>query len=106
VREISTPETGAIHAETRFRKAKAACIVEDGYKLIWHRQTDRLEFFDLQNDPSETPNLHSAQIERASDLKARLKDQARERQESAIATPAAKLSPEEIEQLRTLGYLP
>jgi arylsulfatase A-like enzyme len=107
--DIAAPRSVPIYAETRFRKMDAASIVEDGYKLIWHRQTDRLELFDLRSDPAETLDLHAVQIARASKLKATLenwlKEQDRERRESAVAMPPAHLSREEIEELRALGYL-
>lgn len=108
-REIDPPDADPTYAETHFRRMDAASIVEDGHKLIWHRQTDRIELFDLRNDPGETRDLHAAQAIRASDLQTKLRiwlnDQKRERPESATASPAAELSPEEAEQLRALGYL-
>jgi arylsulfatase A-like enzyme len=106
----NSPEAHATHAETRFRGMDAASIVEDGHKLILHRQTGKLELYDLRSDPGETQTLHFAQNTRASRLKARLQSllefHVRERQVADITMPPAKLSPQEVEELRALGYLP
>jgi arylsulfatase A-like enzyme len=108
--EVDPIPAHAIHAETRFRRSDAATILADEYKLIWHQETGRLELYDLREDPGETQSLHSLQAARAVRLKNRLENflafHTREREESVVATPAARLSPEEVEQLRTLGYLP
>jgi len=72
------------------------------YKLHFNRLSGRRELFDLARDPGERTDLAAAQPAITAELAARLE---RFMQIRGEAAPPARLTPEEIEKLRSLGYL-
>jgi arylsulfatase A-like enzyme len=77
----------------------------DGHKLIvW--PDERLELFDLRTDPGETDNLDSREPERVAALLEELRFTLRGLGgEDRDDGTAPELTPEQIERLRSLGYV-
>jgi arylsulfatase A-like enzyme len=73
-----------------------------GYKLHFDRLSGRRMLFDLGRDPGERDDRAAAEPAVVADLKARLD---RFMQIRGEAGPPARLTPEEVEKLRSLGYL-
>jgi len=76
------------------------------YKGVYDAQSGSLEIYDLASDPGETEDLAQREPALAAELSALLAD--RHAQITALAPPAEaiELDPNEIEQLRALGYAP
>jgi len=72
------------------------------YKLHFNRLTGRRELFDLTADPGERVDRAAAEPAVTGELGARLE---RFMQIRGEAAPPSRLTPEEIEKLRSLGYL-
>ncbi len=83
-------------------------LVLDGLKLIYHASSNQYELFDVKTDPREKNNLINETKYRmqVKDLKIRLN---RIRKEDFLGIPGdknnRKLSNEEIEKLKSLGYV-
>jgi arylsulfatase A-like enzyme len=73
-----------------------------GYKLHFNRLTGRRELFDLSRDPGEGVDRAASEPAVTADLRARLE---RFMQIRGEAAPPSRPTPEEIEKLRSLGYL-
>ena len=100
-------EQSNIKTEIFARKGNMFSIIHDGFKLIYTRQKKRYELFDLKTDPNEEHNLidDHEHRERAKDLALRLKRIAEEdRLKLNVVSERLKLSNEEIEKLKSLGY--
>ena len=104
--DAGRPDTS--YAETSFRGSDAAAVVAPPHKLIWLRNDDSWELFDLVGDPGETRDLSAEHPKRrealGSLLHAWLEAGARARAEAGVPAPALDLPPETLEQLRALGY--
>jgi arylsulfatase A-like enzyme len=72
------------------------------YKLHFDRLTGRRALFDLSRDPGERVDRNASEPAVAAELGARLE---RFMQIRGEAAPPARLTPEEVEKLRSLGYL-
>jgi hypothetical protein len=72
------------------------------HKLLFDRLTGRRQLFDLSRDPGERVDRLGAEPAVAADLGARLERFMRVQGEAA---PSRRLTPEEIEKLRSLGYV-
>lgn len=72
------------------------------YKLHFDRLTGRRALFDLVRDPLERVDRAASEPAVTADLEARLE---RFMQIRGEAAPPARLTPEEVEKLRSLGYL-
>ena len=90
--------------------ADSFAIFADGWKLIWNVvvRDDRpeLELFDHRTDPLDLVNIAGQNPEVVADLRLQLEEW-RKMTEAAKVTPdgeGADVSPEELEQLRALGY--
>jgi arylsulfatase A-like enzyme len=57
-----------VHPDTK----KYMVITQDGFKLIYNREANSFELFDLRNDPREERNLFDRQPEKAGEMKALL----------------------------------
>ncbi len=86
------------------RKRKLHGIVQGNYKMIYARDLDQYELYDLSSDPGEKTNLAEQRRDVVRKLDRRLK-----RWSEQIAQPAnaasTELSPEEVENLRAMGYM-
>ena len=81
-------------------------LVEYPYKLIRNLDTEDLMLYDLASDPGERHNLSVSEPELVADLLAkleRLHATAEAATKDATATP--ELSPDELDALRSLGYI-
>jgi arylsulfatase A-like enzyme len=90
--------------------ADSFAVIADGWKLIWNVvvRDDRpeLELFDHVNDPLNISNVADHHPEVVADLRLQL-EQWREMTEAQKVRPDGEgvdVSPEELEQLRALGY--
>ncbi len=99
-----------VFSETRFRGSDAASVVVGNHKLILERGRGEAELFELGDDPRETQDVGHLQPEKKAELEALL---ARWLAEARAARsgredsgPAANVTPEILQQLRALGYLP
>ena len=98
---------------TPYRNARGEenmVICEGSWKAIWNLQLDRVELYDLQEDPDETRDLSEQEPE----IAARLMRHGIERRAAMRAAFEAKgggeqsalpLSEEQRERLRALGYM-
>jgi arylsulfatase A-like enzyme len=77
-------------------------VQQGRWKLHYGRPDDRFALYDLATDPGERTDLAAQQPERLAELRALLEPQLGPR---SRAEQREELSPEEIEQLRELGYL-
>jgi arylsulfatase A-like enzyme len=90
--------------------ADSFAVLADGWKLIWNEviRDDRpeLELFDHRNDPLDLINVADQHPEVVADLRLQI-DRWRKMTEDQKVKPdgeGADISPEELEQLRALGY--
>jgi arylsulfatase A-like enzyme/Flp pilus assembly protein TadD len=78
-------------------------VRQDGWKFI---RAPRPELYDLANDPAEETNLYDSNPDRARLLESTLQEMLDEyRGHLAETAPKEDLDEEEIEKLRTLGYV-
>jgi len=94
-------ETGMVKDKFKFS------ILADGFKLIHTPLYDRYELFDLKSDFNEENDLitNPAYRERREDLKVRLKRICKEDFLRLGTIKSPKLTEEELETLRSLGYV-
>jgi arylsulfatase len=87
---------------------KKSSIVLDGFKLIYTPEFQQYQLFDLKTDPHEEHDLiyDDSYRERGEDLKVRL-DRIRNEDFLGLRVPKRrrKLTDEEIEKLKSLGYV-
>jgi len=85
------------------RFADHRSVVTDGYKLIWNKDSDAIELYDLEADPLERSDLAETEVETARALKQMLMewDQNRDHHDAG----RVDLTPEDIRALEALGYL-
>ena len=90
--------------------ADSLVAVADGWKLIWNVivRDDRPEFelFDHVNDPLDLVNLADGHPERVADLRGEIESWRTMAEAAKVSTDGEEgdVSPEELEQLRALGY--
>ncbi len=108
-RAVFTERKNAPGEETE-GTADSFVAIADGWKLIWNVivRDDRPEFelFDHVNDPLDLVNLADDHLEVVADLHGEI-ERWRTMAEAARVTPdgdGGDVSPEELEQLRALGY--
>jgi arylsulfatase len=91
--------------------ADSFAVIADGWKLIWNTvvRDDRaeLELFDHINDPLNLVNLADQHPKMVADLKEELErwQSMTEAERVEGAGGSAEMSPEELDQLRALGYV-
>jgi hypothetical protein len=59
------PRERGVHPESK----KYMVVTQDGYKLIYNRNYNTFELFDLNNDPQENHNLYNRDVVRAEAMK-------------------------------------
>ncbi len=75
-------------------------------KIIYSREAKRYEIFDLSKDPGEKNNLYSAGENKSERLKKKLAQWVAKQHRVKLSPAQHKpLSPEEIKQLQSLGYI-
>lgn len=109
------PETRNIFLEVDFKsagvKAYKAAVIFDNHKLIFNKEDKSWEYYDLLKDPDEKNNLAQGTESIPETQKQVLINYLEKHNISgstikeAEADQAAGKTPEEIEQLKTLGYL-
>ena len=57
------------HQQLHPKSKKYMVLTQDGYKLIYNRDPNTFELFDLNNDPHEQKNLHGRMPERAAEMR-------------------------------------
>ena len=77
-------------------------IRQDHYKLHFNRVTGKLELYDLVNNPEENIDVSSKHTPLVKLMRSRLRDFLRISRTGRTVDP---LSPEEVELLKSLGYL-
>lgn len=83
-------------------------VIVDGLKLIYTTENKKYELYDLNTDPYEERNLinNPGYQEQAEDLKRRLyRIQREDLLDLNIVNRPMKLSPEEMQRLKSLGYV-
>ena len=93
--------TGRLLLRPYLRNVTQQKIEHDGYRLLWSAYGDTYELYDVESDPGEQHNLAAERPEIVERLKPLLKKSV-----SSWHFPAPyEPSPEELEQLRSLGYI-
>jgi arylsulfatase A-like enzyme len=80
-------------------------VVMDNWKLIHHFDDDHLELFDLAADPGETTNIYKSHPPVLDDLMFLLDQRLAEMASQSQSGAQAGLSDEDIQRLKSLGYL-
>lgn len=81
-------------------------IRSDRWKLIWNREEDRHELYDLVEDPGETKDLALVEKLVVEDLSKELRGWiAQRRPVTDVALPTEEPTEEEIRRLQALGYV-
>lgn len=90
-------------AETTSNRVHLRSVLAENWKLILDVNTDEVELFDLARDPGEQSNVAAASPERARTLRQRL-----DAHFDSLTPPPeipTRPGPENLEQLRALGYI-
>lgn len=94
-----------IFSETR-RYKKVTAVIQDGIKLVYDEGKDRVQFFDLQYDPSEREALSA--MDAGDHLLVELAE-FRQRTQEGLARlereDEIEITDEELEKLKALGYV-
>ena len=105
---------GVIFAEVDYRpgdrelpikRTHKKAILIDRFKLIRDDETGTVEVYDLEADPGERENLAPTRPELVDRLLPVLRSALERAAEGAVEGGVRKLSEEEVERLRSLGYL-
>jgi arylsulfatase A-like enzyme len=98
-RDVIFSETG--------RWGDQECIVSGDWKLVNDRASNQLRLYNLASDPGETRDVSTANREELRRLRAKLRgaDFDLDMERSRFRVMAPKLTPQEIEKLKSLGYI-
>lgn len=106
--ERTDSATGPVHAQSSLKAVKTVKGVSftvDGWKLISSELPQKTEeLYDLEADPGEKTNLIAREADKAAALRQQLR--AFEKTLEEAESDMVDLTEEEIDQLRSLGYLP
>ena len=80
-------------------------LVVDGFKLIETVQDASLELYDLENDPAESDNLVDQAPEIIAELSEALLEQVARAEDNARTSEEQTLTDEQMQRLRSLGYV-
>jgi len=86
------------------KRLRMSSVRTDRWKLIRNTTHDREYLYDLSIDPDERVDLLVAESERGKELRGLLEVWLRAMEEVGGEAPAAKLSEEQLQELRSLGY--
>jgi arylsulfatase A-like enzyme len=84
---------------------RLSCIVGDRWKLISDHITDRIMLFDRERDPGEVEDLSQKRPEVTARLEQSLAAWDTEVRQATSSQPSRQLDENELQQLRSLGYL-
>lgn len=85
------------------RNGEQKCMInDDGWKLIWRMKTDTYELYNIFDDPNELSNVFGNEPDIAASLIAEIEAIMADDQE--IESETRQPTPEELEQLRAIGY--
>jgi arylsulfatase A-like enzyme len=108
--QTGSTSAAPVFSETRFRGSDAASVVVGNHKLILERGRGEAALFELSDDPLEKQDVGHLQPEKKAELEALLARWLAEaraaRRGSEDSGPAANVTPETLEKLRALGYVP
>jgi len=107
IRSGEAPDT-PVYAEAMLYGSTERAWIEDGYKLLYDRQANVYELFDVASDPGETSDLSRRQPDRAEEMARRMTaHHERLLRDRARGTPADDAEGQEqaLEALRALGYV-
>ncbi len=108
------PAPGVIFAEVDYRpgdrelpikRTHKKAIIVDRFKLIRDDETGTVEVYDLEGDPGERENLAATRPKLVDRLLPMLQSAFERAAKGAVEGGVRKLSEEEVERLRSLGYL-
>ncbi len=112
VREDAWDGSVPVFAEVRFRgqldprkRAAKQALIGPRFKIIRDEDSGAVELYDLEEDPRERRDLSAARPDLAQRMLVVLDARARVAAESAVEPSERKLSDEEIDMLRGLGYI-
>ncbi len=104
-----------IFSEVDFRssgiKSYQIGITNKDFKLVYNKTSEDYQLFDRKHDLEEKNNIFKAQEQVVINLKAVIAEQLRKhalvpaKAENSIKKQEQDLKPEEVEQLKTLGYM-
>lgn len=80
-------------------------LVKDGWKLVHTFKDDRYELFRVEGDPLDTKPLQAQEVELVGELKSRLREELEASPRGTHQVVSRTLSKQEIERLRSLGYI-
>lgn len=92
-------------AEVQNRFGKSSTLIEYPWKLIYSFKTEKVELYNLHEDPKERVDMATADGARAQSMKKRLLEWTEGKGRLFKETEATPLSPEEIQRLKEMGYM-
>ncbi len=106
----TAPPLANVYSEVDFRsnaiKSYKISVVQGSKKLILDKPTKKMELYDLKLDPKELINLADVDKKTVDELSPLLLSyEVEQNKEVRKEAPPPERSPEEIEQLKSLGYL-
>ena len=95
----------SLFAEVSYPRAQGRALIQYPWKYIYAMKNQKGKLFNLKTDPGERRNLVRNEPKRASEMRARLLEYIRNTKPRWPIKGYSELSSEEIQQLRTLGYM-
>ena len=96
----------AVFSETK-RWGSQQGVIKDGWKLVYHPGSRAMQLFDLKHDPGETEDIGTRSDKTFIDLQNALAewDYDNKMKRSRFKVRHPKLSPKDLEKLKSLGYI-
>jgi arylsulfatase A-like enzyme len=94
-----------LFAEVSYPRAQGRALIQYPWKYILAMKSQKGKLYNLESDPSERHNLILKEPERAAAMAAQLTEYIENTKPRWPVKGYADLTPEEIEQLKTLGYM-